>query len=153
MPETKTVRLISIPLAKFEAKSGSHVLSFFTEGRGQIRAIVRGSRGKKKPSSPLLPLFSTYEILFTEPRQAEGLYELKERETVTGRPKLNSGSPLELWAAASILYELLLKTTEKEDPHPYLFSMLDKALGCLEKGRSPAILLTAFLVKFLEHMG
>ncbi|MCB9781567.1 MAG: DNA repair protein RecO [Candidatus Omnitrophica bacterium] len=153
MPETKTTLLTAIPLAKFEAKSGSHVLSFFTWEQGQIRAIVRTARGKKKPSVPLLPLFSTYEILFAQPRQADGLYELKERETVTGRPKLNSGTPLEPWAAASVLSELLLRTTEKEDPHPYLFSMLDKALDCMENDHSPAILLTAFLVKFLEHMG
>jgi len=153
MPEIRTVRLLSIPLAKFEAKSGSHVLSFFTQDRGQIRSMVRRSEGKKKPSSPVLPLFSTYECLFREPTQPEGLYELKERETVHGRGKLNSGAPLEPWAAASVLSELLLKTTENEDPHPYLFQMLDKALDRLEGGQDPWILMTAFLVKFLEHMG
>ena len=153
MTQSQSVRLVSVPLAKFEAKSGTHVLSFFTEAKGQIRAIVRGSRGKNRTNSPLLPLFSTYEILFNEPRKGDGLYELKERETLTARSRLNSGAPLEPWAGASILSELLLKTTEREDPHPYLFGMLDKALDCLEKGHSPALLVAAFLIKFLEAHG
>lgn len=152
MPEPKTVRLVSIPLAKFKARSGSHVLSFFTEERGQIRAGLRGG-GKKKPGAPVLPLFSTYEILFREPTHAEGLYEVAERETLTSRPLLNSGSPIEAWAAASVISELLLRTTENEDPHPYLFRMFDKGLDQLEAGQKPSVLLAAFLVKFLEHVG
>lgn len=153
MPETKTVRLVSIPLARFEARSGSHVLSFFTEERGQIRAGLRGGGSKKKPGAPVLPLFSTYEVLYREPTHHEGLYEVAERETLTSRPLLNSGSPIEAWAAASILSELLLRTTENEDPHPYLFRMFDKGLDQLEAGQKPSVLLAAFLVKFLEHVG
>jgi DNA repair protein RecO (recombination protein O) len=52
-----------------------------------------------------------------------------------------------------LVADLVLKTTEKHDPHPYVFEMMDKALDCLEGGIPPEGLAVSFFMKYLEHLG
>jgi len=153
MPSQTTERSLAIPLRRFESKPGSSVLALFTKDFGQIRVFSRVRGSGKKAKAGFLSPFSTYEVLFAKAKGSSGLYELREHEVRSPRPSLNEGQPLGAWAAASLLSELVLKTTENRDPHPYLFEMLDTAYDCLAEGVSPEDLLSAFLVKYLEHMG
>jgi DNA repair protein RecO len=153
MAEAKFERVTGIPLAAFRARGDSRVIALFTEEAGQVRMAARGSRKKGASSQPGIPLFSTCDFLLAKPQKGGDLFELREREPRKSRPGLNSGKPFESWAAASVLGELLLKTTQPHESQPYLFRMLDKALDCLEEGAPPRPLLIAFLVKYLEHAG
>lgn len=153
MDTSNYLRLQAIPLASFHARGTSRVVAFFTCENGQIRCAVKGisKRNQSQPAS--LPLFSTYDLLVAKPTRDKDLYEVKEREVMVSRNRLNQGQPITAWAAASVLAETLLRGTQIGDSHPYLFRMFDKALSCLENGAPPALLLLAFLVKYLEHAG
>jgi DNA repair protein RecO len=146
-------RLTGIPLARFEAKPGSWVLVFFTLELGQIRVHSRTPSRKKSGIGASPSFFSTFSFQVQSPRSSGGLFELLERELAKHRARLGKGQPLAPWASASFLGDLLMHTTETQDPHPYLFRMLEKALDLLEAERPDAEILVAFLLKFLEHMG
>lgn len=150
---TETTRCLGIPLVAFEGKGRSHIIAFFTESHGQLRAGYRVSSSTKKTIASRIPLFSTFDLLLLCPSKASDLYQLKEFDIQRRRPNLNQGTPLAGWAAASVLSELVLKTTEPEEAHPFVFRMLDKALDCIEQGIPPTGILLAFWVKYLEHAG
>ncbi len=153
MPTSGFLRFTGIPLASFQARGTSRVVAFFTEETGQVRCAVKGTSKKNQSTPASVPLFSTFDLLVTKPSGERDLYEVKEREVVVSRNHLNQGQPIATWATASVLAEVLLRGTQVGDPHPYLFRMFDKALTCLEEGAPPALLLLAFLVKYLEHAG
>lgn len=153
MIEKSPVKSAAIPLARFEAKPGSFVLAVFTREAGQLRVHSRGARSKKGGTPATLPQFSTFDLVLNPPRRSSGLYELKERQVRVSRPGLNAGRPFDTWGAASLLGDLVLRTTGKHDSHPYLFDMLDKALDCLEAGSPPDALSVSFFLKYLEHLG
>ena len=153
MPSTDPERYTAIPLVRYKSKPGSRVIVFFTLEGGIIRTHARKPSSKKGGTDGGPSLFSTFDLFLAPPRRGSKLYELRERRLRTSRPGLNSGKPLDSWAAASVLAELLLKTMGDGEPHPYLFSMMEKALDHLEGEGSPTPLLVAFLVKHVEHMG
>jgi DNA repair protein RecO len=129
------------------------VVALLTEETGQLRASARG-RGKKGVSAPSsITLFSTYDLLLVEPHRGSDLYELRERDVLQSRPCLSQGKPVEAWASASVLAELVMRTTEPHEKQTYAFKMLDKALDYLEAGDATGPLLAAFMVKYLEHAG
>ncbi|KXK37877.1 MAG: DNA repair protein RecO [Candidatus Hinthialibacteria bacterium OLB16] len=150
---TETIRCLGIPLAAYEGKGRSRVVAFFTDSRGQVRAGFRVSSSTKKTVASQIPLFSTLDLLLSLPRRSSDLYQLREFDPIQRRSRLNQGTPILSWAAASVLSELVLKTTEMEESHPFVFRMLDKAFDCIEQGIPPNEILLAFWVKYLEHAG
>ncbi len=153
MQPVEFLRLRAIPLASFQARGTSRVIAFFSEELGQIRCSAKGVSKRHRSLPAAIPLFSTYDLLVSRPSSGKELFELKEREVMVMRNNLNQGQPVSAWATACVLAEVLLRGTQLGDAHPYLFRMLDKALTCLENGAPSALLLLAFLVKFLEHAG
>ena len=150
---TEPLKSAAIPLARFEAKPGSFVIAVFTREVGQLRIHSRGTGSRKRTLPATLPQFSTFDLVLDPPRRSSSLYELRERQVRTPRPGLNAGRPLGAWGAASLVAELVLKTTEKHDSHPYVFDMMDRAFDCLEEGIPPEGLAVSFFLKYLEHFG
>ncbi len=153
MPTGKSHRFNAIPLASYKARGGSRVLSFFTLEKGQLPVSSQYKSSKKSAPPANVPAFSTYEVILEKGKGDGDLYRLVERTSRTVRPRLNAGKPSDAWATASVLAELILRVTTPGDPHPYLFSMLDKAYDSLEDGCPVRGMLIAFFLKTLEHLG
>lgn len=150
---TAYLRVNAIPLTFYAARAGTRVAALFTAEQGQVRVGVRTSTQKGSSKNLPIALFSSYELLLEKRARAGDLFDLKETESAVRRPNLGAGKPIAGWAAASVLAELLLKTTEPHDPQPYLYAMFTKALDQLDTDQPPAPLMIAFLLKYLEHMG
>ncbi|MBK7495336.1 MAG: recombination protein O N-terminal domain-containing protein [Candidatus Omnitrophica bacterium] len=100
---TETIRCLGIPLAAYEGKGRSRVVAFFTDSRGQVRAGFRVSSSTKKTVASQIPLFSTLDLLLSLPRRSSDLYQLREFDPIQRRSRLNQGTPILSWAAASVL--------------------------------------------------
>ena len=122
----------------------SAIAEILTQEHGRIGAVVRGLK-KKRPNQSLQP-FQRYVLTWRGQRELVNLsaWEPDDR-----------GLRLQGTALVSAMYvnELLVKLTERQDPHEGMFEAYQKVLEQLAKDESPELPLRVFEKRLLASLG
>jgi len=120
----------AILLRKRKLSDSSLIVSWCTESLGCIATVARGARRPKSPFAGKLDLFFEAEIQFRRSRRTH-LHNLTE--TVLRNPHAGIRENYLRTQTASYFVELVEISTEPEHPAPELFSLLQRALGFLDR--------------------
>ena len=122
----------------------SAIAEILTAGQGRVGAVVRGLK-KKRPNQSLQP-FQRYVFAWRGQRE---LVNLSAWEPDTRALRLQ-GTAL---VSAMYVNELLVKLTERQDPHEGMFEAYQKVLEQLAKDESPELPLRVFEKRLLASLG
>ena len=124
------------------------IVTLYTRELGKVGVMARGA---KKPNSRLTAstqLFTYGYFLF---QKSTGLGGLQQGETIASMRGIRED--IFLTAYASYMAELLDKSTEQNDPNPFLFELFSQSLKLLNEGVDPDVLLHIFEMKMLNVLG
>lgn len=117
----------AILLRRYRYSENSLVVVWLTEGHGKVKTAVRGATKPGGPFAGRLELFTEAEIAF-KPQKSGDLHSLSE---VAGDPASALPTTYATVLAASYFAELCDRCTEPMHPVPEMFSLLQRAWGCL----------------------
>ncbi len=126
------------------------ILTLLGEDGSQVRAVAKGARKPQSANSSRLELFSEVTV-----HCAQG----KNLATITDTKLLSAHEPLrwspERTAVASVLAELLSKTTQPDLAHTQLFAASSRAFQALEEATEEKLvaLCAAATIKTLSFVG
>ena len=123
----------------------SLLLELFTPEYGRVGLVARGVRSRRSPRAALLQPFQSVTVSW---RGNGELRTLTDAETMPGyRTPAEQALP-----AGFYLCELLLRTCQRDDPHPRLFEALRMTLAGFADGMDQS-LLRRFEMVLLEEIG
>ncbi|MDE2305797.1 MAG: DNA repair protein RecO [Gammaproteobacteria bacterium] len=127
-------------------RDSSRIVEVFTAEHGRLSLFARGVAGPKSRLAPLLNPFRRLLISYGGRAEAARLYDAEADGAAVSLPaeRLMSGF---------YLNELLLKLTERGDPHPRIFDYYDATLGALRSAGDEAAHLRRFEKRLLEELG
>ncbi|MDQ0858342.1 DNA repair protein RecO [Bacillus sp. V2I10] len=124
------------------------IVTIYTRELGKVGVMARGA---KKPNSRLTSstqLFTYGYFLF---QKSSGLGGLQQGETISSMRGIRED--IFLTAYASYAAELLDKSTEQNEPNPFLFELFSQTLQLLNEGVDPDVLLFIFEMKIVNVLG
>lgn len=124
------------------------IVTIYTRELGKVGVMARGA---KKPNSRLTSstqLFTYGYFLF---QKSSGLGGLQQGETISSMRGIRED--IFLTAYASYAAELLDKSTEQNEPNPFLFELFNQTLQLLNEGVDPDVLLYIFEMKIVNVLG
>ncbi|MGG4491822.1 DNA repair protein RecO [Metabacillus idriensis] len=124
------------------------IVKIYTRELGKVGVMARGA---KKPNSRLTSstqLFTYGYFLF---QKSSGLGGLQQGETISSMRGIRED--IFLTAYASYAAELLDKSTEQNEPNPFLFELFSQTLQRLNEGIDPDVLLYIFEMKIVNVLG
>lgn len=124
------------------------IVTIYTRELGKVGVMARGA---KKPNSRLASstqLFTYGYFLF---QKSSGLGGLQQGETISSMRGIRED--IFLTAYASYAAELLDKSTEQNEPNPFLFELFNQTLQLLNEGVDPDVLLYIFEMKIVNVLG
>ncbi|TDL82260.1 DNA repair protein RecO [Peribacillus frigoritolerans] len=124
------------------------IVTIYTRELGKVGVMARGA---KKPNSRLsssTQLFTYGYFLF---QKSSGLGGLQQGETISSMRGIRED--IFLTAYASYAAELLDKSTEQNEPNPFLFELFSQTLQRLNEGVDPDVLLYIFEMKIVNVLG
>ena len=127
----------------------SVIVELFTRSFGRVNAVAKGAKRPKSPLRSILTPASKLSISLS------GKNELKNLSSVEVSEHFNLTEGI---AIHSLMYinELILKATEKEDPHQKVFDIYETLLKNLSQNRDRVVLeklLRDFELSLLQEMG
>jgi len=129
----------------------SQIVTLFGRQSGKIRALAKGSRRPRSKFEGGIDLLTAGEVLFSTGRSESSLATLTEfhlQESWAGlRGKLVA------LHCGQFMGDLMSQFTEDYDPHEDLFDIFVKALGDLQKGGQPVMILAVFELALLREVG
>lgn len=133
-------------LHQYAYRDTSRIAEFFTREHGRLTLFARGVRAPKSALRAGLRPFQRLLISWVGKSEAGQLTaaEIEGEFTQLPAPRLMSGF---------YLNELLLKLTERFDPHPELFELYANTIGALSVGHPEAAQLRRFEKRLLEELG
>lgn len=133
-------------LHQYAYRDTSRIIEIFTGEHGRLSLFARGANGPKSAAKGLLRPFQRLLISFSGKGDAGQLVAVENDGAVTELPaaRLMSGF---------YLNELLLKLTERFDPHPEIFAAYALCLGALAGEAGEEAALRLFEKRLLEELG
>jgi DNA repair protein RecO (recombination protein O) len=141
-------RVDGIVLARRDWGEADRMITLFTPDRGKLRVIAPGARKPLTRKSGHLEVFSRGHFVVARGRTFDKLTQAETREYF---PQLRER--LEQVSAGYLLVELVDRFLEEHDENPLLYDLLLDALGWLDQGESPELVLRFFEVKMLGYVG
>ena len=136
-----------VVLRTYRLGEADRIVVFMTEGRGKVRAVVKGVRKTKSRFGSRLEPLSHVSLI---------LYEGRNLDTVTQAEVLDHFRPvredLERFSKAQSLLEAVDSVAQEAQANPRLYRMLVGALRSLAAADSP-LLVGAFFWKLLSLEG
>jgi len=123
----------------------SLVVQAFSRAHGLVALVAKGA---KRPASALRPILSAFQPLALS-WSGKGDIKTMIHAECTGIRALRGRGFMSAW----YMNELLLKLLAREDPHPVLFDVYDKALTQLAQGGGAAGALRRFEWVLLQETG
>jgi DNA repair protein RecO (recombination protein O) len=127
-------------------RDSSRIADLLTAEFGRVALVARGIRSRRGGQAALLQPFRPLLVSWS------GRSELKTLNSVEP-----SGEAIELKGSVLLsgfyLNELLLRLTQKHDPHPELFAVYQATLKRLNQGENPSRALRIFEKRLLECLG
>jgi DNA repair protein RecO (recombination protein O) len=133
-------------LHTYAFKETSLVVEVFTRDCGRIGAVAKGAR---RPRSALRGTLMAFQPLLLSWSGKSELRVLRSAEWAGGQPQL-SGLAL---ICGFYLNELVLKLTQRDDPHAGTYGGYEDALAALRAAASPAGVLRRFERRMLADLG
>lgn len=140
---TNAVVLRRINLSEYDK-----ILTLFTEERGKLNAVAKGSR---KPISRLAGATELFTHARWQLAMGRSLDVVTQAETIDAFHHIRSD--LGRIAHALVMTELLDRFTEERDPSPELFRLLVFSLRTLEHFDPPDLLTQWFALRLLQGVG
>jgi DNA repair protein RecO (recombination protein O) len=133
-------------LHQYAYRDTSRIIEIVTQEFGRLSLFARGARGPKSPWRATLRPFQKLLVSWYGRTEAGQLTAAEIDGGVTELPpgRLMSGF---------YLNELLLKLTERWDPHPRIFNQYEAALSALASGNGEERSLRLFEKRLLEELG
>ncbi len=133
-------------LHQYAYRDTSRIAEFFTRDHGRLTLFARGARSPKSALRAGLRPFQRLLVSWVGKSEAGQLTaaEIDGEFTQLPPPRLMSGF---------YVNELLMKLTERFDPHPELFDCYALAIGALSTGQAEAAQLRRFEKRLLEQLG
>jgi len=125
-------------------------ITFYTRGKGKVRAVAEGIRRIRSRFSGSLELFAFGTLVYFE-RLNKTLHRINEFALL--EPFQHLREDLELLIHGSYLLELTDASVEEGEVNEELFFLLLQALRSLAAGREPALLHRAFEIRLLKILG
>ena len=132
-------------LAQRPYRESSQLLEIFTRKHGRVGLVARGARGPRSKLRGVLQLFSPLLLSWTESGE---LGTLTAAEADGATVNLSGERVFHGW----YINELLLKLTERHDPHPWLYRDYIMVLAELP-GSGGEAALRVFEKRLLSEMG
>ena len=132
----------SYVLHQYPYRDTSRIVEAFTAEHGRISLFARGAGGPKSTLKGVLRPFQRLLLSWTGKSEAGALTGAEIDGTATAIPK-------ERLMSGFYLNELLLKLTERWDPHPEIFLSYDVCIAALSAGEGEE--LSARRVVWLMH--
>lgn len=126
------------------------IITFFCQNIGRMKGIAKGAKRSQKRFVNKLELFSFLLIRYIEPRNSN-LVLIVEAELIESFIYIRQAMPL--YAAATVIRELILAATRDLDGDDGLFPLLQWGLQSLEVQRRAMNVLVLFQLKFFEQIG
>jgi DNA repair protein RecO (recombination protein O) len=133
-------------LHSYSFKETSLVVEVFTRDCGRIGLVAKGAR---RPRSALRGTLMAFQPLLLSWSGRSELRVLRTAEWAGGQPQL-SGMAL---ICGFYLNELVLKLTQRDDPHAGTYAGYEDALAALRAAHSPAAVLRRFERRMLADLG
>jgi DNA repair protein RecO (recombination protein O) len=133
-------------LHQYAYRDTSRILEVFTREHGRLTLFARGANGAKSSLKGLLRPFQGLLVSWvgkTEACQLAGA-EIDGALTNLAKERLMSGF---------YLNELLLKLTERCDPHPEIFDAYRRCIEALAGGAAEEVALRCFEKRLLDNLG
>jgi DNA repair protein RecO (recombination protein O) len=133
-------------LHQYAYRDTSRILEVFTREHGRLTLFARGANGAKSSLKGLLRPFQRLLVSWvgkTEACQLAGA-EIDGALTNLAKERLMSGF---------YLNELLLKLTERCDPHPEIFDAYRRCIEALAGGAAEEVALRCFEKRLLDNLG
>lgn len=133
-------------LHQYAYRDTSRIAEFFTRDHGRLTLFARGARSPKSALRAGLRPFQRLLVSWVGKSEAGQLTaaEIEGEFTQLPPPRLMSGF---------YVNELLMKLTERFDPHPELFNCYANTIGALSTGQAEAAQLRRFEKRLLEELG
>jgi DNA repair protein RecO (recombination protein O) len=133
-------------LHSYSFKETSLVVEVFTRDCGRLGLVAKGAR---RPRSALRGTLMAFQPLLLSWFGRSELRVLRSAEWAGGQPQL-SGLGL---ICGFYLNELVLKLTQRDDPHAGTYAGYEDALAALRAANSPAAVLRRFERRMLADLG
>ena len=133
-------------LHQYAYRDTSRILEIFTREHGRLTLFARGANGPKSTIKGLLRPFQRLLVSWSGKSEACQLAgaELDGALTNLAKERLMSGF---------YLNELLLKLTERCDPHPEIFDCYARCIDALAGGAAEEAALRRFEKRLLDNLG
>jgi DNA repair protein RecO (recombination protein O) len=133
-------------LHQYAYRDTSRIIEAFTADHGRLTLFARGAAGPKSPLKGVLQPFQRLLLSWTGKTDACTLVgaEIDGASTVLAKERLMSGF---------YLNELLLKLTERWDPHPEIFLSYTACMRALCAGDGEEAALRRFEKRLLDDLG
>ena len=133
-------------LHQYAYRDTSRILEVFTREHGRLTLFARGANGSKSSLRGVLRPFQRLLVSWAGRSEACQLAGAEIDGTLTNLAKdwLMSGF---------YLNELLLKLTERCDPHPEIFDAYARCIGALAGGEAQEAALRRFEKRLLDNLG
>lgn len=137
-----------IVLSGFRLGEADRIVSLLTEGRGLVRAVAKGIRRTKSRFGGRLEPISHIDLV---------LYEGRNLDTVTGVETIDSfrniREDLDRFVIASSMAESVTRIAQEHEPAPLMYKLLLAGLRELDANRPGPVVLTGYLMRFMEVAG
>lgn len=138
-------------LNKLDFGDTSKIANFYTEDFGRISGIIKGARSPKSKIGKTIDVLNFVDIVFYK-KENRNLQMITQADLISHYP--NVKSDLEKLKYSSAIAELLLRLTLEDDPHPRLFSGIERILQRFdEESTEPILLFVMFFKFFLDEIG
>lgn len=134
----------------YDFAEADRVVVLLTREHGLVRGVAKGVRKAKSRFGSRLQPFVDIDVQ-VYPGRANGLATITGADTVTYYGHKLTGD-FERYTAACAVMETAEKLAFAE-ADPELFALVREALGALERGGHPTLVLDAFILKATEHAG
>lgn len=151
-----TVKGVSDMLKKFEGIvirttdfGESHkITAIYSREAGKVPAMARGA---KKTNSRLAAVSQLFTYGYFLVQTGHGLGTLQQGEIIS--PLRGLKEDIFKTAYASYIVEMVDRSTQDNEPNPYLFELLHQSLNYISDGYDPDIITHIFEMKMLQVLG
>ncbi|MBS4016389.1 MAG: DNA repair protein RecO [Candidatus Latescibacteria bacterium] len=128
----KIIKTRGVCLFSRKVRETSKLVTFYTENFGKLNFICKGARNPKSKYGAALEIFTQAEIIFNK-SAPKPTYTLSDTNIINAFPNLKT---TEKFFYANQIIELILKSTELEDPNLKLYHLLVSALKHLNSAKT-----------------
>jgi DNA repair protein RecO (recombination protein O) len=133
-------------LHQYAYRDTSRILEVFTREHGRLTLFARGANGSKSSLRGVLRPFQRLLVSWVGRSEACQLAGAEIDGTLTNLAK-------ESLMSGFYLNELLLRLTERCDPHPEIFDAYAHCIGALARGEAQEAALRRFEKRLLDNLG